>query len=92
MKTNYVPSIIMLSAGFICCLISIQEGMDIKDFIIRLLIVLVIFFIIGSVVRFLLDRIFKDMKTAETEDESAADPENEEASETSEESEDIKVD
>ncbi len=90
MKTNSVPSIIMLLAGLIYCLISISQGTDLMEFTVRLLAVLVIFYIIGSIVKVIIDINFKDFgNIEETEEEnndenSGEEVENIETSETQE--------
>ena len=55
MKTNYVPAIIMLLAGLVDSVISIYYKLDLYSFTKRLLLVLVIFYILGCVVKIILD-------------------------------------
>lgn len=69
MKTKYIPAIIMLAAGLIRAIAGVFYRQDIKDFLWSILIVMVIFYIIGSVVKVVLD---KSMVIAE-EEESAED-------------------
>ena len=47
MKTNGVPAIIMLAAGFIDCVIAILTHMSLWNFTRQLLLVLVLFYVIG---------------------------------------------
>ena len=47
MKTNYIPAIIMLSAGAVNSIIGIMNHQELKEFTIQLLIVLIVFYIIG---------------------------------------------
>lgn len=56
MKKTYIPAIITLTAGFVDCLVSIGKGMSNFEFVKQLLIVLVVFFIFGLFVRFLVDK------------------------------------
>lgn len=70
MKTNGVPAIVMLTAGLIDCVISIQMHLTLYAFTKQLLLVLVLFYVIGCVVQVILDRNFKDMEdTKEAQDE-----------------------
>ena len=62
MKTNGVPAIIMLAAGFIDCVIAILTHMSLWNFTRQLLLVLVLFYVIGCVVKMIIDRNFKDME------------------------------
>ena len=64
MKTKYVPAIIMLIAGLIRAIAGVFYRQDIKDFLWAILIVMIIFYIIGSVVKVILD---KSMVIAEEE-------------------------
>lgn len=56
MKTKYIPSIIMLVAGLIRAIAGVFYRQDIKDFLWSILIVMIIFYIIGSVVKVVLDK------------------------------------
>lgn len=67
MKTNYVPAIIMLIAGLIDSVMSIYYRLNLYDFTKRLLLVLVIFYILGIVVKIILDINFP--KENELQDE-----------------------
>ena len=55
MKTNYVPAIVMLSAGLIDCILAIGKDMSLVDFTRQLLLVLVIFLIMRDISPFHLD-------------------------------------
>ena len=76
MKTNSVPAIIMLVAGLIDSILSIYYRLPFLRFMEQLLIVLIIFYVIGIIVKIVLDRNFKDMddeeKNEEDEPEDAA--------------------
>ena len=63
MKTNGVPAIIMLAAGFIDCVIAILTHMSLWNFTRQLLLVLVLFYVIGCVVKMIIDRNFKMTRT-----------------------------
>ncbi|MDO5572775.1 MAG: hypothetical protein Q4G60_02210 [bacterium] len=55
MNTKRVPSIIMLLAGAVTCIVTYLNGYEIKDTLIILIWVLIIFLIIGCVVKKILD-------------------------------------
>ncbi len=65
MNTKPIPAIVMLLAGFITCIFGIKNHLEIMNFIWTLLIVMIVFFIIGSVVRFVADRWMKKMADKE---------------------------
>lgn len=60
MKTNYVPAIVMLCAGFIDCLFAIYNHLELGQFVKELLIVLIIFLIIGYIIKFVMDKFFHE--------------------------------
>ena len=61
MKTKYIPALVMLLAGLVNCLYTMLSGMSLLDFTKSLLIVLIIFNIIGVVVKIVIDMNFKDL-------------------------------
>lgn len=56
MKKRFIPAFITLTAGLIDCLLTVGRGMTNVEFVRQLLIVLVIFFILGLLVRFLVEK------------------------------------
>lgn len=71
MKTNYVPAIVMLLAGGVYCLFGIYNQTPLMDFCLQLLIVLIIFWIIGGIIRMILDRFMGEIEDKnKTEDNS----------------------
>jgi large-conductance mechanosensitive channel len=68
MKTNHIPAIVMLSAGFIVCICNIRKSVSLFEFTRQLLIVLVIFLIIGFVVKLILDKVMTAMADKKEED------------------------
>jgi hypothetical protein len=68
MKTNHIPAIIMLSAGFIVCICNIRKSVSLFEFTRQLLIVLVVFWIIGLVVKAVLDKGMAAMADKKEED------------------------
>ena len=91
MKTNGVPAIVMLLAGFIDCLIAIRTHMTLGSFTRQLFLVLLVFYIIGCVVKTILDRNIdkmEDIKTVEEElgrkEEESGEPQDEAAEDDTE--------
>lgn len=68
MKTKSIPAIIMLLAGFIACVAGMYAHMEVADFMKMLLIVLILFYILGCVVKIIIDKNFKEMQDEETTD------------------------
>ncbi len=89
MKTNNVPALVMLTAGFIDCVIAIRTGQSLLSFTRQLLIVLLIFYILGSIIKVILDRNFNDMDDLEDVDlgEELESPDTKEADTSEEEQE-----
>lgn len=88
MKTKDIPAMVMLLAGGVYCLIGIRYQIPLMDFSVQLLIVLLIFWIMGGIVRMLLDKFMgeiedkaKTEETAEAEDKDAEETSGEEESE-----------
>ena len=63
MKTKPIPAIVMLVAGLVVCI----AGM--AGFVKMLLVVLIVFYIIGGIVKLLIDKNFKDMEEETTDGE-----------------------
>lgn len=86
MNTKPIPAIVMLTAGLITSIMTIVYGMDGKASLLILLAVLVIFYILGGIVKLIIDKTItpelqKDEETAESDEEN---PEQEEIPENSE--------
>lgn len=74
MKTKEIPAIVMLLAGGVYCLIGIRYQIPLMDFTVQLLVVLLIFWIIGGIVRIVLDRFMGEIgDKTEAEEETEAD-------------------
>lgn len=85
MKTNYLPAIIMLCAGFVDCLMAIKNHLSLKDFTIELLIVLVVFYVAGVIAKTVLDHAFPVEESEENPDDAEEDKNaDEEAAESQE--------
>ena len=71
MNTKNIPAIIMLTAGFISAIIMIKQGTGTNTYLITLLKVLIIFYILGMVIKFILDKFIKmDNPEDEAENEN----------------------
>ena len=66
MRTRYIPAGVMLLAGAVTCIISIVQKKDIVKSLIILLVVLILFYIIGLIAKYLVEKILKDFKENET--------------------------
>ena len=91
MKTKEIPAIVMLLAGGVYCLLGIYYQIPLMEFSIQLLIVLLIFWMFGGIVRMFLDKNMGEIedRTKEEEEEteegaSEGDPEETEDSEKEE--------
>lgn len=55
MKTNNIPAFVTLLAGGVYCILAFEKNVENMEFLKQLLIVLLIFYIIGSVIKMILD-------------------------------------
>lgn len=69
MKTRVVPSICMLAAGLIRCIAGAIYQEELKSFLWSLILVMVLFYLFGIVIRFVLDRNIKEMLVEEENQE-----------------------
>lgn len=69
MKTKLVPALLTLTAGFVACIAGILARMETINFLKMVLIVLILFYILGCVVKLILDRNFMEMQVEETTEE-----------------------
>lgn len=86
MKTKSVPALIMLLAGAIACIAGIASHLDVAGFVKMLLIVLIVFYLLGCIVKMILDSNFKteEKETTDGEAESELGETEENAEENSE--------
>ena len=84
-NTRPVPILITLAAAGISCVVSIMKQLSFADFVLRLLITVIIFGILGCLVRVFLDMGFKVDK--KEEEKKASEAEDEEAGESEDDSE-----
>ena len=75
MKTKAVPSIIMLSAGFIRCVLGALYQQNLTSFLWSLIGIMILFYFIGIVVKIVLDKNFPPDTTEEKAEESTDDTE-----------------
>ncbi|MCR4830664.1 MAG: hypothetical protein K5883_04345 [Pseudobutyrivibrio sp.] len=69
MNTKPVPIIITLTAAFISCVVSIIQHVEFSVFVTRLLVVVLVFIIMGTIIKIILDYSFKTLEPAITIDE-----------------------
>ena len=84
MKTKDIPAIVMLLAGGLYCLLGIYYQIPLLDFTVQLLLVLLIFWIFGGILRMILDRFIGEVKKPEEEQAEEAEKEAEAEKEESE--------
>lgn len=91
MKTKPIPAIVMLVAGFVTCIMSIRYHLELKEFTKTLLLVLIVFYLLGIVVKIILDKNFPQMSKEEqeetTEEEKTQEGQEQETAEPSDEEE-----
>lgn len=89
MNTKSIPAVLALIAGFVTCIMSFVQRVDIVVFAKRFVIVCIIFFAIGTVISVVLNMNFKDMAAdEEIEEESPAEDDSESEQEDVEAEED----
>lgn len=71
MNTKPIPALLALFAGFVTCIMSFVQHVDIVIFAKRFVIVSIIFFIIGMIARILIELNFKDILYPAPEEEPA---------------------
>lgn len=75
MKTKQIPAIIMLVAGFIACLAGMNAHMEVADFLKMLLIVLIVFYVLGCIVKQIVDKNFVEIQEETTDGEKTEEEE-----------------
>lgn len=73
MKTKQIPAIIMLVAGFITCVISIFQRLEADRFLKLLLLVLICFYILGGIVKLVIDKNFAPPEGEQPDENADAD-------------------
>ena len=83
MKTKEIPAIVMLIAGGVYCLLGIYCQIPLMDFLIQLLIILLGFWMMGGIIRMVLDHFIGDLADkAKEEEEEAEEKDTEDLDET----------
>ena len=84
MKTKGIPAVVMLLAGFVTCIIGIVQHMETDVFIKTLLAVylLIIFYLLGCIVKLVLDKNFKEMDEPEENQEESGEEQTQEQSDS----------
>lgn len=77
MKTKSIPALIMLTAGLVACIAGITVRMEMFKFLKMLILVLLLFYILGGIVKFILDKNFPDVQEEKTADGNENENENE---------------
>lgn len=70
MKTKEIPAIIMLIAGGVYCLLGIYNQIPLMDFCVQLLIILLGFWMLGGIVRMVLDHFIGELEDKAKEEEA----------------------
>ena len=87
MNTKNIPAIIMLAAGLVSGIVMVLQDIDNREFCLILLLVLVVFYCIGCVVKVVLDRNIVVMAEEEAEETPERSAEMEDISVESDETE-----
>lgn len=90
MNTKSIPAIVMLLAGFIACLAGMKGHMEVSDFMKMLLFVLILFYVLGCVIKAVIDKNFVDIQEEttdgmESQEEEDFETEDDETTETEDE-------
>ena len=78
MKTKDVPAIIMLLAGGVYCLFGIIYKIPLMEFLMHLLVILLVFWMFGGIVRMILDRFMGEIVVKKEEELESSEEEEEE--------------
>ena len=89
MNTKNIPAIVMLAAGLVSGIVMVLQDIDNREFCLILLLVLVVFYCIGCVVKVVLDRNIVIMAEEEAEETLEQPAEKEDISVENEEAEEV---
>lgn len=79
-KRKLIPPFVMLTAGAVTSILMVVKGCELNEFLARLLTILIIFYVLGCLLKDILDRIDRQNappEPAEEEDVIEKDPETE---------------
>lgn len=85
-KFRNIPALVTLLAGFVACVMMIWKKYALVDFLWILVAVMVGFYIIGILIRLILNIVFRGDKSDKDDKDNGEDKESDEASEESKES------
>ena len=74
MKTKTVPVIIMLIAGAVACILGMVNNYTTAQFLKMMLTVLVVFYILGCMIKLILDKNFPIEETSENDEAHLVQP------------------
>ena len=89
-KFRNLPAIVTLLAGFIACVIMIKDRYELVGFLWRLVLVMVVFYAFGLLIRVILNVAFKEAEKKKEGETQEDDAENEE--DTQEQSSEVQKD
>ena len=88
-RTKYIPSIISLAAGLIASIVAIINKYSSLETMIVVLVALIVFYIIGSIIRYVANKMLIIPEPEETESEETESEEEENPEESEGDSENI---
>ena len=84
MNTKPIPAVLALIAGFVTCIMSFVQGIDVVVFAKRFVFVCLIFYVIGTVICIVINMNFKEMAKEDEQDESPTEDESKDEDEQDE--------
>lgn len=81
MKRKYMPAILMLTAGAVTCIITFVKHYSVIEMLLALLVVLLVFYALGSMMKWLLDTFEAQNEKAALDEGEVIEKEGEEAAE-----------
>ena len=84
MNTKPIPAVLALIAGFVTCIMSFVQGIDVVVFAKRFVFVCLIFYVIGTVICIVINMNFKEMANEDEQDESSTEDESKDEDEQDE--------
>ncbi len=87
MNRKSIPLVLMLLAGAVTCIITFIKKYSVIDKLVALLVVLIIFFVLGNVLRFTLDYFDRENEKKALEEGEVIEKENESEEKTENETE-----
>lgn len=69
-RTRYIPSIVMLAAAFVACIMSMYYDYTTKEILVIVLCTIVVFFVVGLMIKIIADKYLIISMEAEIDKES----------------------